>query len=67
MPLKSFKVTTWGPERPPMVFSADTAAEAYKLVLNKAVYASLEVRVADPDGHDLSLEALAEMARQEAD
>lgn len=57
-----FTVTAWGRERPPMTFQARTASEAYDLVLNKAVYASLEVRVTDEAGEEISLEELSQLA-----
>ena len=56
-----FTVTAWGRERPPMTFQARSASEAYDLVLNQAVYASLEVRVTDEAGKE-SLEELSNLA-----
>ena len=56
-----FTVTTWGPERS-MRFQAFSASEAYDLVLSKAVYASLEVRVTDEAGKEISLEELSNLA-----
>ena len=35
---QNFTITTWGPERPPVTFPASSAAEAYDIVLDKAVY-----------------------------
>lgn len=40
-----YTVTAWGFERPELAFRVDSAQQAYELVLNKAVYASLQVRV----------------------
>ena len=63
MTSRPFTITTWGPERPQMTFTAATAAEAYELVLNKAVYASLQVRVTR-DGQELTLDELAVLIEQ---
>ena len=65
--IAKFQVVTWGPERPPMTFRADSALLAYEIALNKAVYASLQVKITDRLGNDISLEDLHDLARAEAD
>lgn len=62
----AYTVTAWGPERPEMAFRVNTAAQAYALVLDKAVYASLEVRVTNGAGEEVSLEQLSQEALQES-
>ena len=62
----AYTVTAWGPERPEMAFPVDTAAQAYALVLDKAVYASLQVRVANSAGEEITLDELCKLAEVEA-
>ena len=62
----AYTVTAWGPERPEMAFRVDTAAQAYALVLDKAVYASLQVRVANSTGEEITLDELCKLAEVEA-
>ena len=50
-----------------MTFRADSALLAYEIALNKAVYASLQVKITDRLGNDISLEDLHDLARAEAD
>ena len=65
--IAKFKVLTWGPERPPVTFRADSALLAYEIALNKAVYASLQVKITDQLGNEISFEDLHDLARAEAD
>lgn len=46
-----------------MTFSARSAAEAYDLVLDKAVYAALQVRVLNEDAQEINLDQLSAMAK----
>ena len=62
-----FTVTAWGPERPEMTFRATSAGEAYDLVLSKAVYASLQARVTDENGKEITLEELSRLANRLAE
>lgn len=60
---QNFTITTWGPERPPVTFPASSAAEAYDIVLDKAVYASLQVKVTNNAGQEISLDQLSVLAQ----
>lgn len=64
-PVSRFTVTASGPERDAMTFRADNALLAYEIALNKSVYASLQVKVTDETGREISLEELHELAKQE--
>lgn len=65
--MSMFTVIAWGPERPPMTFRADNALLAYEIALNKSVHASLQVKITDEDGNEVSLEDLHDLARIEAE
>lgn len=50
-----------------MTFRADNALLAYEIALNKSVYASLQVKITDEAGNEVSLEDLHDLAHLEAE
>lgn len=60
-------VTAPGLDRLPISFEANSAAEAYDLVLSKAVYDALEVKVTDEKGKEIGLDELSKLANRLAE
>lgn len=50
-----------------MTFRADNALLAYEIALNKSIYASLQVKITDEAGNEVSLEDLHDLAHLEAE